>query len=172
MLSTEETNHLVLRIGFKHEEFIVYFIASLWHQMIITLSWFVGHNPIGNGLSSASPLPQYELFDLNSCTSKYESGSLVRIDSKFIPQSLVSIKTDSYLATHSTDSTSLKKKNGNFTYKCLIDMQGGACSPFGHINGLAKLELETLRSYIHENHKKGFIQQFSLQFAMNLSWTR
>ena len=89
----------------------------------------------------------------------------MRIDSKFIPQSLVSIKTDSYLATHSTDSTSLKKKNGNFTYKCLIDMQGGVCSPFGHINGLAKLELEARRTYIHENHKKGFIQPSKLHLG-------
>jgi hypothetical protein len=43
-------------------------------------------------------------------------------------------------------------------YDCPIDLQEGACPPFGPIYGLSAPELKALREYLDENLAKGFIQ--------------
>jgi hypothetical protein len=43
-------------------------------------------------------------------------------------------------------------------YDYRIDLQEGACPPFGPIYGLSAPELKALRGYLDENLEKGFIQ--------------
>ena len=64
---------------------------------------------------------------------------------------------------HRNFSDVFEKRNAdslpeNRPYDCPIDLQEGACPPFGPIYGLSKPELEALRTYLDENLEKGFIQ--------------
>ena len=43
-------------------------------------------------------------------------------------------------------------------YDCPIDLQEGACPPFGPLYALSAPELKALRVYLDENLEKGFIQ--------------
>ena len=68
---------------------------------------------------------------------------------------------------HRNFSDVFEKRNAdslpeNRPYDCPIDLQEGACPPFGPIYGLSKPELEALRTYLDENLEKGFIQPSKL----------
>ena len=68
----------------------------------------------------------------------------------------------SILSKYQEFSNIFEKRNVNRlskhqSYDCPIDIQDGACPPFGLIYRLSEPELDTLHAYINENLMKGFI---------------
>ena len=68
----------------------------------------------------------------------------------------------SILSKYQEFSNIFEKRNVNRlskhqSYDCPIDIQDGACPPFGLIYRLSEPEFDTLHAYINENLMKGFI---------------
>ena len=75
----------------------------------------------------------------------------------------VSIFAKNLPARYSDFSDIFEKRNvgllpAHRPYDCPIQLQDGVHPQFGPIYGLSKPELEAVRTYLHENLMKGFIQ--------------
>ena len=71
-------------------------------------------------------------------------------------------RSNSILSKYLDFSNVFEKRNADRlpkhqSYDCSINIQDGACPPFGPIYGLSEPKLDALRAYIDENLAKGFI---------------
>uniref|UniRef100_A0A8C5PQD8 CCHC-type domain-containing protein n=1 Tax=Leptobrachium leishanense TaxID=445787 RepID=A0A8C5PQD8_9ANUR len=150
---TKETTPLIATIGKQPQDILIFdIVPSPLFPAVLGLNWLRRNNPTidwTNGtvtfnqkdFSTTSEIPQTQIHTAAMCTE--------------IPKA--------YQDLHSV----FEKKGADDlppfrTYDCPIDLLPGAPIPHGRIYPLSEPELESLKEYISENLKKGFIRPLTI----------
>ena len=168
---TQATIPLGLRVGSHQEELAFYLIASPRHPIVLGLTWLEAHNPIvdwcNRSITFSKPGSSCKGMKVNSISHPSEK---VDSDSTTPP----SVQDGVVCGAVSNTLHAIPDKYQDFSdvfekcnadrlpehrlYDCPIDLQEGACPPFGPLYALSAPELKALRVYLDENLEKGFIQ--------------
>ena len=169
---TQATIPLVLRVGSHQEELPFYLIASPRHPIVLGLTWLEAHNPTVDWCNRSvtfrepgCPRPIQDGVETNSATPRpIQDGVVSTLASHPLAVCGAVSDTMNGIPNRYKDFYDVfEKRNADRLpehrrYDCPIDLQEGACPPFGPIYGLSAPELKALRGYLDENLEKGFIQ--------------
>ena len=125
-----------------------YLIASPRHPLVLGLTWLEAHNPIVDWCNRSVTFRDPE------CSQKTLKVSTVSTHPLVISEAVSDI-VNGVPNKYKDFSDVFEKRNVNRRYDCSIDLQEGACPPFGPIYGLSTPELKALQGYLDENLEKG-----------------